>query len=71
MPSAVLRIGNDHARPAVPGTGSGLLGLQERLSGVGGKLCWQPEPGERFLVEARVPLTDPSPVARGPDRSKP
>jgi two-component system sensor histidine kinase DesK len=72
-PTAVLRIDNDHARPAVPGTGSGngLLGLQERLSGVGGKLCWQSGPGARFLVEARVPLTGPSPAPRTHNRSEP
>ncbi|HEX8509378.1 MAG TPA: histidine kinase [Propionibacteriaceae bacterium] len=70
--TAVLRIDNDHARPAVPspGSGNGLLGLQERLSSVGGKLCWQSEPGERFLVEARVPLTEPSPPPRTHNRSE-
>jgi two-component system sensor histidine kinase DesK len=71
VPTAVLRIENDHARPAASGTGSGsgLLGLQERLSGLGGDLCWQAEPGERFLVQARVPLTEPSPAPRARDRS--
>jgi two-component system sensor histidine kinase DesK len=70
-PTAVLRIDNDHARPAVHGTGSGsgLLGLQERLFSLGGDLCWQPQPGERFLVEARVPLTKPS--LADPVRSQP
>jgi two-component system, NarL family, sensor histidine kinase DesK len=64
VPTAMLRIGNDHARPAGSGTGSGsgLLGLRERLSGLGGDLCWQAEPGERFLVQARMPLSEPSPA---------
>ena len=64
VPTAVLRIENDNARPATSGTGSGsgLLGLQERLAGLGGDLCWQAEPGRRFLVQARVPLTGPSPA---------
>jgi two-component system sensor histidine kinase DesK len=64
VPTAVLRIENDQARPATSGTGSGsgLLGLQERLAGLGGDLCWQAEPGRRFVVQARVPLTGPSPA---------
>jgi two-component system sensor histidine kinase DesK len=72
-PTAVLRIVNDHARPAGSGTGSGsgLLGLQERLSGLGGDLCWQAEPGDRFLVQARVPLTEPQPAPAARDWSEP
>jgi two-component system sensor histidine kinase DesK len=74
VPTSVLSIDNDHARPAGSGTGSGsgLLGLRERLSGLGGDLCWQAEPGARFLVQARVPLAGTPPAPRAAlDRSQP
>jgi two-component system sensor histidine kinase DesK len=55
--TAVLRMENDRARPAGPGgTGSGLTGLSERLAGVGGWLTAERRRGDRFVVEASVPV---------------
>lgn len=54
---AVLRIANDRPRRAGPGArGSGLAGLAERLAGAGGRLRADHERGDRFVVEAYVPL---------------
>jgi two-component system sensor histidine kinase DesK len=47
------------------GGGSGLIGLRERLSGLGGELIAAPEPGHRFVVLARLPL------AAGPRTAEP
>jgi signal transduction histidine kinase len=42
------------ARPALPGSGSGLLGLQERVALAGGTLVHGPDGGE-FVVDAELP----------------
>jgi two-component system sensor histidine kinase DesK len=66
--TAVLRMENDRPRPAPPGPeGSGLAGLSERLAGLGGRLVAERRsdgpaggrPGERFVVEASVPVATP------------
>jgi two-component system sensor histidine kinase DesK len=65
--TAVLRMENDRPRPAPPGAaGSGLAGLSERLAGLGGRLTAERHPdhgtgrpGERFVVEASVPVVAP------------
>jgi two-component system sensor histidine kinase DesK len=59
--TAVLRMDNDRARSASTGrplerAGSGLAGLSERLAGVGGWLKAERRPGDRFVVEASVPV---------------
>jgi two-component system sensor histidine kinase DesK len=61
--TAVLRMENDRAHPANPDAGgssggSGLAGLSERLAGVGGRLEAGPRRGDRFVVEASVPVVD-------------
>jgi two-component system sensor histidine kinase DesK len=63
--TAVLRIENDGARGHVsdPGSGTGLVGLQERLAAHGGDLETEALPGGRFLVQVRLPLTRVSPEA--------
>lgn len=60
--TAVLRMVNDGVRPRSEGgaPGSGLLGLSERLAGVGGRLMAEGR-GRRFVVEARLPLSGPAP----------
>ncbi|MDQ1619326.1 MAG: two-component system, NarL family, sensor histidine kinase DesK [Actinomycetota bacterium] len=63
--TAVLRIENDgaRARESDPGSGTGLVGLQERLAVHGGDLETEALPGGRFLVQVRLPLTRVSPEA--------
>lgn len=53
---AVLRIENDGGSGSSDGWGTGLAGLRERLVSLGGDLAAGPEPGGRFLVQARLPL---------------
>jgi signal transduction histidine kinase len=43
------------AGPALPGSGAGLLGLQERIALAGGTLVHGPDPSGDFVVEARLP----------------
>jgi two-component system sensor histidine kinase DesK len=65
-PTAVLRIENDGVRPPAAdagGAGSGLLGLRERLAGLGGTISVQAVPGGRFLLLARLPLHPAAPAA--------
>jgi len=71
-PQAVLRVENDGVRAADPsraGTGSGLVGLAERLAALGGSLTAEPAPGGGFLVQARIPLTQESAVTATPVES--
>ncbi|MEV2228479.1 sensor histidine kinase [Streptomyces phaeochromogenes] len=74
----VLTVENDGVeRDRVPSTpsskGSGLAGLRERLSAVGGTLEAGPVDGDRFRVVAEVPLpatpTSSSPTSRPPSSS--
>jgi len=44
-----------HDRPAPPGSGTGLLGLQERVSLANGVLVHGPDPSGDFVVEASLP----------------
>jgi two-component system sensor histidine kinase DesK len=57
-PTAQLRIENDGVRQTDPGadTGTGLVGLRERLVDLGGDVAAEAGPGDRFVVTARVPL---------------
>jgi signal transduction histidine kinase len=43
-----------HARPALPGSGAGLLGLQERVALAGGTLVHGPDGSGDFAVEAEL-----------------
>ncbi|MDT0308978.1 histidine kinase [Streptomyces sp. DSM 44917] len=67
--TAVLEMENDGMRApsgSEPGAGSGLAGLRERLSAVGGTLGAGPAAGGgSFLLTARVPLRVPLPGASG------
>ena len=67
-PTAVLRIENDGVRRPGPsaGSGTGLVGLRERLAGLGGDLTAEAIPGGRFLVQVRLPLARESPAAPTP-----
>jgi glucose-6-phosphate-specific signal transduction histidine kinase len=38
--------------------GTGLIGLRERLADLGGDVTARSLPGGRFVVRARLPLTD-------------
>lgn len=44
-----------HAGPALPGSGAGLLGLQERVALAGGTLVHGPDGSGDFVVDARLP----------------
>ena len=44
-----------HNRPALPGSGTGLLGLQERVTLANGVLVHGPDPSGDFVVEADLP----------------
>jgi len=52
----LLTVENDGAKATAGGTGSGLAGLRERLSAVGGTLTAGPAEGDVFRVVAEVPL---------------
>ncbi|MBY8344450.1 histidine kinase [Streptomyces spinosirectus] len=52
-----LTVENNGARDLAPGRGSGLAGLRERLSAVGGTLEAGPAGGDVFRVVAEVPLS--------------
>jgi signal transduction histidine kinase len=63
----VLEVHDDGAlrppgRPPGPprGTGSGIAGMTERASALGGTLQARPRPGGGFAVQARLPLHGPS-----------
>lgn len=50
-------------RAEVDGTGSGLLGMEDRLAAVGGTLVVESTPGIGTTVRGRVPVRDPGPAA--------
>ena len=52
--TAVVDDGPDGSWHAVPGAGHGLVGLRERVGGLGGTLRAGPE-GRGFRLEARIP----------------
>jgi len=72
-PTAVLRIENDGIRRPGPsaGSGTGLVGLRERLAGLGGELTAEAIAGGRFLLQARLPLTREAPEAPTPPEPLP
>jgi len=49
LPLAVM------AGPALPGSGAGLLGLQERVTLAGGTLVHGPDGSGDFVVDAELP----------------
>jgi two-component system sensor histidine kinase DesK len=61
LPSTVtLRMDNDRARDAAPGAGgTGLLGLGERLAGLGGSISVRHPGTGRFRLEATLPAAGP------------
>jgi len=66
--TAVLRMENDGAQApgALPRTvGTGLVGLSERLAGLGGSITSQEQPGGRFILEARLPASGDAPASGG------
>ncbi len=54
-------------RPASRGTGLGLLGMQERVRLLGGRIAIESTPGQGTAIRARFPLA-PSPSSGNPDR---
>jgi signal transduction histidine kinase len=55
----VVRVDDDGAgapTASSPGTGSGILGMRERATALGGELVAGPRPGGGFRVVARLPL---------------
>lgn len=45
------------------GSGFGLLGMQERVHGLGGRLSWRTSPGAGFDLAAEIPLKERKPGA--------
>lgn len=61
LPDRVLvRVDND-GPPASLGPGHGLLGMRERVEGLGGSLSAAPRPGGGFTVTAHIPVPGPGP----------
>jgi two-component system sensor histidine kinase DesK len=75
-PAAELRIENDgvpvtDTSPAESGAGTGLVGLRQRLEDLGGTVTAQALPSGRFLLLARLPLTQDAPAATAPGKLNP
>jgi two-component system, NarL family, sensor histidine kinase DesK len=72
-PKAVLRIENDgvHLTDAGKHAGTGLVGLRERLAGLGAELHAEALDGGGFRVLARLPLTAQSAAAVRPAEAVP
>ncbi len=60
--SVELEVSDDGygASAPVPGTGSGIIGMRERVTAVGGTLEAGPKPRGGFLVRACIPVGDPA-----------
>ncbi|QUC61189.1 PAS domain S-box protein [Streptomyces sp. A2-16] len=56
-----LTVRDDGVGGAEPGSGSGLIGLIDRVEAIGGKLAVSGLPGEGTTVDVRLPLAAPSP----------
>src|SRR5262249_38549776 len=50
------RSAGDQGRPALPGTGHGIVGMRERIGAFGGWLVGEPLAGGGFRVHAEVPI---------------
>lgn len=61
----VVEIADDGIGGAQPGTGSGLLGLRDRVEALGGRLGVHSPPGGGTTLTAVVPVGAPSPEVRG------
>ncbi|MFI2075354.1 MULTISPECIES: sensor histidine kinase [Streptomyces] len=58
---AVLTVENNGVRPAAPdGAGSGLAGLRERLTALGGTVSYEYGSNETFRLSAKVPVASPA-----------
>jgi signal transduction histidine kinase len=51
----------DSARPGLPSSGYGIAGMRERAHLLGGTLIAEPQPPDRYRVQARLPL-EPEPA---------
>jgi two-component system sensor histidine kinase DesK len=54
--SVLLTMSNDHAHPPVPGDGTGLIGMRERVAALGGTLTGSGTSDGGFLLKATLPL---------------
>jgi signal transduction histidine kinase len=52
----LLTMSNDNAHPPVPGDGTGLLGMRERVTALGGTLTGSGTADGGFLLTATLPL---------------
>jgi signal transduction histidine kinase len=60
---AVVRVADDGVGGAVPGRGSGLRGLADRLEALEGRLHVESRPNRGTRIEAEIPLRDRQPDA--------
>jgi signal transduction histidine kinase len=58
------RSSGQHGRSAPPGSGTGLVGLDERLRLVGGRLIAEHHDAGGWTLEGRLPWPDGAPAAR-------
>jgi two-component system sensor histidine kinase DesK len=54
--SVMLTMSNDRAHPPAPGDGTGLIGMRERVTALGGTLTGSGTPDGGFLLRAVLPL---------------
>ena len=54
-----MEVQDDGIGGADPGSGSGLRGLQDRVSAIGGRLWVESPPGEGTRVWAEIPVAGP------------
>jgi two-component system sensor histidine kinase DesK len=54
--SVLLTMSNDRAHPPVPGDGTGLIGMRERVTALGGTLTGSATADGGFLLRAALPL---------------
>jgi PAS domain S-box-containing protein len=68
--SVTLTVADDGVGGADPASGSGLVGLHDRVAALGGALQVESEPGAGTVLVARIPVTAgsvPRPIGQGTD----
>jgi signal transduction histidine kinase len=68
--SVTLTVADDGVGGADPASGSGLVGLHDRVAALGGALQVESEPGAGTVLVARIPITAgsvPRPIGQGTD----
>jgi signal transduction histidine kinase len=55
-------IADDGVGGAVPGGGSGLIGLKDRVEAVGGRTILESPPGRGTMISIELPIAPPEPL---------